>query len=87
MAKREEGEKIPKWRETPLDHWSKDVDPVIMSGDEWTDNESDPGERVFEEKLGERPPAPFMHPTHDTGYERNADRLSSSERKDNDENT
>ncbi|QQE77654.1 DUF3905 domain-containing protein [Alicyclobacillus sp. SO9] len=78
MTKRDEGEQVPKWRETPLDHWSKDVDPVIMSGDEWADDDSDPGQNVFREKLEGRPPAPFMHPMHDTGYERSADTESSS---------
>lgn len=60
---------VPVWRETPLDHWSRNIDPVIMSGDEWVD-ESDPGTERFESRvqgdhnLGER----FMHPTLDSNY-------------------
>lgn len=64
-------EKLPPWRETPLDHWSTDIDPVIMAGDEWTSDEpqSDPGaERIAEEGGGTAVGAPFMHPTHDTNY-------------------
>lgn len=61
----------PLWRETPLDHWSRDIDPAMMAGDEWaTDHPgSDPGaERVAEDQGGARMGAPFMHPEHDTNY-------------------
>lgn len=66
-------EKKAPWRETPLDHWSRDIDPAIMSGDQWVDNENDPGtERRENQELlsGEKatPPAPFMHPVHDVTY-------------------
>ncbi len=61
--------KLP-WLETPLDHWTADIDPSIMAGDDWV-NEGDPGNRqaVTEEAVqgpqtnmvAER----FMHPQHD----------------------
>jgi len=58
------------WRNTPLDNWSKDIDPSIMSGGEWVDNEHDFGTTRRENVdllTGRRNPvmAPFMHPTHD----------------------
>jgi len=60
---------VPPWRETPLDHWSTDIDPVLMAGDEWVDNNSDPGtERILEQQGGTTLGAPFMHPTHDVTY-------------------
>lgn len=62
----------PPWRETALDHWSKDVDPYVMSGDMYTDDR-DPGfaRRENQEiakglKDGINPP--FMHPTKDVTY-------------------
>jgi len=64
-------EQVPPWRDTPLDHWSAEIDPAIMSGDEWvTDSASgDPGaERIEEGQGGTVMSAPFMHPTHDTNY-------------------
>lgn len=66
-------EKKAPWREMPLDHWSRDIDPSIMSGDQWVDNEHDPGtERRESQQLlsGDvsSPLAPFMHPTHDVTY-------------------
>jgi hypothetical protein len=66
-------EKAP-WRNTPLDHWSTDIDPAIMSGDQWVDNDRDPGaERRESQALlsGDADLlAPFMHPVHDVTYER-----------------
>jgi hypothetical protein len=64
-------EDIPPWRETPLDHWSTDIDPAIMAGDEWAVNRSasDPGsERIAEQQGGTVMKAPFMHPMYDTTY-------------------
>lgn len=59
------------WRNTPLDNWSKDVDPYIMSGDKYVDNDHDLGStrrENLELMNGTASPvmAPFMHPTHDT---------------------
>ena len=62
------------WRDTPLDHWSTAIDPGIMCGDEWVDNERDPGsQRSQAEELaaGEQTSAlreRFMHPEHDVTY-------------------
>ena len=64
-------EKLPPWRDTPLEHWSTDIDPAIMAGDEWVENSvsSDPGsERIAEQQGGTTMGAPFMHPTHDATY-------------------
>lgn len=61
------------WRQTPLDHWSKDIDPAIMSGDEWVDNDHDPGSERYETRkiaTGDYGPnlGLFMHPTLDVTY-------------------
>jgi len=57
---------------TPLDNWSVDIDPAIMSGDEWVDKENDIGNKAIEnEELKEGIPTQssiFMHPTHDVSY-------------------
>ena len=58
------------WRDTALDHWSKDIDPAIMSGGQYVDNEHDLGttrRENLEILSGNKNPvmAPFMHPTHD----------------------
>lgn len=75
MAKRNQPlkEKKAPWRATPLDNWSRDIDPAIMSGDQWVDNQNDPGTvRRENQRLlsGDVPSplAPFMHPTHDVTY-------------------
>lgn len=69
MEKRPFDDEVPVWRETPLDHWSTDIDPVLMAGDEWVDNENDPGTRRMAEKLGGTAMnEPFMHPMHDVTY-------------------
>ena len=65
------------WRNTPLENWSRDTDPFIMSGGRWVDNEHDLGttrRENLEILNGNRNPvsAPFMHPTHDTSM-RNGD--------------
>jgi len=46
--------------ETPLDNWSKDVDPAIMAGDEWVDKEL---ELRIPPQMGL-----FMHPMYDVSY-------------------
>lgn len=60
------------WRNTPLDNWSTEIDPAIMSGDQWVD-EKDPGwQRRENQALAKGDTsfllAPFMHPTHDATY-------------------
>lgn len=79
MGKRP-NEEIPPWRETPLDHWTTDIDPAIMAGDEWAINNaaSDPGsERIAERQGGTDLGAPFMHPTLDTNYGLQRDEFTS----------
>ncbi|MCL6517402.1 DUF3905 domain-containing protein [Alicyclobacillus sp.] len=71
-GRRPDADTPPPWRETPLDHWSTDIDPAILSGDEWaaSDPREDPGARRIEERRtgtftgGSR----FMHPTIDTNW-------------------
>ncbi|MCL6632653.1 MAG: DUF3905 domain-containing protein [Alicyclobacillus herbarius] len=62
-----DGRKLPPWRETPLDHWSTDIDPVLMAGDEWVEDMEDPGTARAQSADGD-PAAQFMHPTQDTNY-------------------
>jgi hypothetical protein len=58
---------------SPLENWSKDTDPAVMSGDEWVHPFKDIGfrteenRRLFEEGI---PPQAgiFMHPDKDAGY-------------------
>ncbi|RIV20105.1 DUF3905 domain-containing protein [Alicyclobacillaceae bacterium I2511] len=67
-----DGGTIPPWRETPLDHWSREIDPAIMAGDEWAGNgpEVDPGAQRLKQQQGHtRTGEIFMHPTHDSNYE------------------
>ncbi|PWK13907.1 DUF3905 domain-containing protein [Tumebacillus permanentifrigoris] len=66
------------WRNTVLENWSTDVDPHIMSGDKYVDNDHDLGTTRRENMqllAGERNPvmAPFMHPTHDTSMNNDED--------------
>jgi hypothetical protein len=68
------------WRNTPLDNWSKDTDPSILSGDQYVDNDHDLGttrRENLERLAGQRNPvaAPFMHPTHDTSMNNGDDEL------------
>lgn len=67
------------WRNTPLDNWSRDVDPFVMSGDKYVDD-NDLGttrRENLELMNGTFSPvaAPFMHPTHDTSMRNNEDDL------------
>ncbi|WP_025027673.1 DUF3905 domain-containing protein [Caldalkalibacillus mannanilyticus] len=64
---------------TPLDHWSVDVDPAMMSGQYWEREENSPLEKDIGWATEENkdlqkniPPAGamFMHPTHDVSYEK-----------------
>lgn len=66
-------EKKAPWRNTPLDYWNRDIDPAIMAGNQWVDNEDDPGtqRRENQQLLSGNVPSPlalFMHPTHDVTY-------------------
>jgi len=68
-------EKKAPWRDTPLDHWSTDLDPAILSGDQYTEA-GDPGEARAENESDERNQTEqammgrFMHPQHDTSMDR-----------------
>lgn len=68
-------EKEAPWRDTPLDHWSTDIDPAIMSGDEWV-GPGDPGvakAAKFEhgdaiDLTKQAMMGHFQHPQHDSSY-------------------
>lgn len=58
---------------SPLNHWSDDIDPSIMSGDEWVHPTNDIGWNTSENReLVERQKrpqgVPFMHPDKDVSY-------------------
>lgn len=60
---------------SPLQNWSDDVDPAIMSGDEWVHpyndigwNSSENGELAEENHVPNG--SPFMHPIKDVSYAR-----------------
>jgi hypothetical protein len=58
---------------SPLNQWSEETDPAIMSGDEWIHPTNDIGWNTdVNRKLaedGENPKdVPFMHPTKDVSY-------------------
>ncbi|PWI57919.1 DUF3905 domain-containing protein [Sulfoacidibacillus thermotolerans] len=63
-------EKKAPWRETPLDHWSAEIDPSIMASDIWVDK-GDPGaeKAVTEQSLAgaqtNMTVDRFMHPQYD----------------------
>ncbi|MBU9714570.1 DUF3905 domain-containing protein [Evansella tamaricis] len=76
MKKKREFEPNP---ETPLDHWDENVDPAMMSGDHWVEEEEAPlvennrkndGTKLKLEthnKYRGLPNERFMHPTHQVG--------------------
>ncbi|MGJ7919658.1 DUF3905 domain-containing protein [Neobacillus sp. LXY-4] len=56
--------------ESPLENWSKETDPEIMSGDEWVHPTNDigwntPENRELLESKRKPQSYPFMHPTKD----------------------
>ncbi|WLD93635.1 DUF3905 domain-containing protein [Alkalihalobacillus sp. AL-G] len=60
---------------SPLNQWSDDTDPSVMSGDEWVHPYNDIGWNSSENReLAEEDRAPkgspFMHPTKDVSYAR-----------------
>lgn len=74
MKKRRTFKPNPK---TPLDNWSTDIDPAIMSGDHWAEEENAPIEQFgliddseCEEisTKKEHPYHMFMHPTINVSY-------------------
>lgn len=58
-------------KNSPLENWSDEVDPSIMSGDEWVHPTNDIGwntpenKKLLEEKKLPPQEKHFMHPTHD----------------------
>ena len=68
---------------SPLEQWSKDTDPSVMSGDEWVHPYKDIGfhttenKELFEKGIAPQG-APFMHPDKDVAY----DAYQSGEAKD-----
>ncbi|WNF35473.1 DUF3905 domain-containing protein [Bacillaceae bacterium IKA-2] len=74
MKKQRNFEPNPK---TPLDNWSVDIDPAIMSGDHWAEEENAPLEQLEFLNIGEceevnekneHPYDLFMHPTINVSY-------------------
>lgn len=75
-AENQKAEREARWRETPLDYWSVEVNPAVMSGQQWVDNSRDPGSQTDENEewnpevwrrkilAGEL----FMHPVRDVTY-------------------
>lgn len=60
---------------SPLNQWTTDTDPSVMSGDQWVHPYNDIGFNTRENRdifeKGNRPRAyPFMHPTIDVSYKR-----------------
>ncbi|MCY0875929.1 MAG: DUF3905 domain-containing protein [Firmicutes bacterium] len=68
-------EKKAPWRDTILEHWSTDVDPSVLSGDQYTEA-GDPGEKRAEQEMDADSftemamQGRFQHPQHDTSMDR-----------------
>lgn len=64
------GDSMYASKNSPLENWSKDTDPAIMSGEEWVHPTNDIGWNTAENRElleNKRSPqaSPFMHPTKD----------------------
>jgi len=64
------GDSLYASKNSPLENWSKEIDPAVMAGDEWIHPTNDIGWNTPENKdlleRKKRPNAsPFMHPEHD----------------------
>lgn len=64
------GDSLYASENSPLENWSKDTDPEIMTGDEWVHPTNDIGWNTTENRelleSKKKPQAsPFMHPTKD----------------------
>jgi hypothetical protein len=64
------GDSLYASKNSPLENWSKDTNPEIMSGDEWVHPTNDIGWNTTENRElleSKRKPqgSPFMHPTKD----------------------
>jgi len=67
------GDHVYESPQSPLENWSKDVDPVVMAGDEWVHPYKDIGFHTSENlDLFEKGIAPqggmFTHPDKDAAY-------------------
>lgn len=66
------GDSMYASKNSPLENWTKDTDPSIMSGDDWVHPTNDIGWNSTENRElleNKRSPQsfPFMHPTKDVG--------------------
>lgn len=64
------GDSLYASKNSPLEKWTKETDPEIMSGDEWVHPTNDIGWNTTEnrellESKRKSQGAPFMHPTKD----------------------
>lgn len=60
-------------KNSPLEQWSDETDPAILSGDEWVHPTNDIGWNTTENRElieSKKPPQgyPFMHPTQDVSH-------------------
>ncbi|RSK26707.1 DUF3905 domain-containing protein [Bacillus sp. HMF5848] len=64
------GDSLYNSKNSPLNNWSKDVDPAVMAGDQWVHPTNDIGWNTSEnrdllQKKKQPKGVPFMHPTFD----------------------
>jgi hypothetical protein len=67
------GDSLYSSSNSPLENWTDDTDPEVMSGDEWVHPTNDIGWNTSENRelleSKRRPQAyPFMHPTKDVSH-------------------
>lgn len=67
------GDSMYASKNSPLENWSKETNPAIMSGDEWVHPTNDIGWNTTENRElleSKKKPhgAPFMHPTKDVSH-------------------
>lgn len=67
------GDSLYNSKESPLNNWSKEIDPSIMAGDDWIHPTNDIGWNTSEnrellESKKEPNGFPFQHPAKDAGY-------------------
>lgn len=78
-------------KESPLDQWSEEVDPAIMSGQHWERDSHSPEEidigwksEENQDLLQGRLPqgGRFMHPVHDVSYDTSTARPTQTEQEE-----
>lgn len=81
---------------TPLDDWDENMDPAIMSGQHWVDEENEPLEKEdiyddvkpSEQKVTPPPGGMFMHHMHNVSYEFDpVDRVKDEEIEDKEDDS